>query len=577
METKNMNEEEIVLAPPTELFDEAMEIAQNTTGDEKFPFALQYDANQKEFLLSMLEMVGAIVEDDDEEGHMLNTRMNMTQLAFIKRLDCVERVRTDEGRNPFLAMEAVNPKTVEASAETLAPKAAEAMQDAQVMTLSTDEPATANADVVVASAGAMARSACSCPTNTSMATAQEISLETWVGGNICCPGAEQWFKFTVPQSKMYTIYTMGALDTEGFLYNCEGTLLAENKDYAGKINFRIKYTPTANTIYYLKVNAHKMNTGSYSLKVTEKILAESVKINSTHASGAVVLELGKTYELPRGQGYDYFVSDIENAPLSVTVSPDETTEKRVDWWMGSLSDIADISYAWADTENNTREKYPYITTKKAGIGRMYAIDWQQNGARDECVVYVGGEPVTGVKVDRTIKTMSKGDSEYVFETVLPENRAFNTNVTWSSSNSSVATVNEEGEVTALDTVNVQEARTAIITVKTEEGGFTATCTVTVDPRPKVTIEKDEEDEDFFNIIFPESESGLIWKSVGYNLYSQNTAIPQTAYERSNYNLPQDFSEKQLAFAYLFDPLGVKHYIQNYYLNHDVNGTDLLYF
>ena len=48
----NVREEEIVLAPPTELFDEARDIAQNTTSDEKFPFALQYDVNQKEFLLS---------------------------------------------------------------------------------------------------------------------------------------------------------------------------------------------------------------------------------------------------------------------------------------------------------------------------------------------------------------------------------------------------------------------------------------------------------------------------------------------------------------------------------------------
>ena len=41
----------------------------------------------------MLQMVGAVVEDDGEEGHMLSTVMNMTQLAFIKRLESVERVK----------------------------------------------------------------------------------------------------------------------------------------------------------------------------------------------------------------------------------------------------------------------------------------------------------------------------------------------------------------------------------------------------------------------------------------------------------------------------------------------------
>ncbi len=62
----NVGEEEIVLAPPMELIDEAKEIAQNTKSDEKFPFKLQYDANRKEFLLSMLFTADAVVEDDNE-------------------------------------------------------------------------------------------------------------------------------------------------------------------------------------------------------------------------------------------------------------------------------------------------------------------------------------------------------------------------------------------------------------------------------------------------------------------------------------------------------------------------------
>lgn len=48
----NVSEENIILAPPVELFDEAKEIAQSTCSDEKFPFMLQHDSNQKEFLLS---------------------------------------------------------------------------------------------------------------------------------------------------------------------------------------------------------------------------------------------------------------------------------------------------------------------------------------------------------------------------------------------------------------------------------------------------------------------------------------------------------------------------------------------
>ena len=111
----NVDEEEIILAQPTELIEEANKIAQNTKSDEKFPFALQYNANQKEFLLSMIKTTGAIVEDDDEEGHILATMMNMTQLAFIKQLDCVERVKTDEGANPSFADKAVLHEVISSS------------------------------------------------------------------------------------------------------------------------------------------------------------------------------------------------------------------------------------------------------------------------------------------------------------------------------------------------------------------------------------------------------------------------------------------------------------------------------
>src|SRR5699024_5656090 len=131
----NVSEENIILAPPVELFDEAKEIAQSTLSDEKFPFALQYDSNQKELLLSMLEAVGAIVENDDDDDHILATMMNMTQLAFIKQLDCVERVKTDEGINPFLAEEAVKLTPIQQEDESLDDEVKVAVTDIDPETL----------------------------------------------------------------------------------------------------------------------------------------------------------------------------------------------------------------------------------------------------------------------------------------------------------------------------------------------------------------------------------------------------------------------------------------------------------
>lgn len=79
--------------------------------------------------------------------------------------------------------------------------------------------------------------------------------------------------------------------------------------------------------------------------------------------------------------------------------------------------------------------------------------------------------VTGVTLDQTDLTLFTGQSEQLTATVTPDN-ATNKNVTWSTSDATIATV-QEGTVTAV------AAGTATITVTTEDGSHTATCTVSV--------------------------------------------------------------------------------------------------
>ncbi|MEE0951781.1 MAG: InlB B-repeat-containing protein [Paludibacteraceae bacterium] len=132
-------------------------------------------------------------------------------------------------------------------------------------------------------------------------------------------------------------------------------------------------------------------------------------------------------------------------------------------------------------------KSTYYTTVNLAPGTQYPIFLHgTDGSKDQdFYVYAikliksassgGGDattPVTGVSLNKTSTTLEIGGTETLTATIEPNN-ATNKNVAWSSSNTSVATVDANGLVTAV------AAGTATITVTTEDGNKTATCAVTV--------------------------------------------------------------------------------------------------
>lgn len=84
----------------------------------------------------------------------------------------------------------------------------------------------------------------------------------------------------------------------------------------------------------------------------------------------------------------------------------------------------------------------------------------------------GPVAVTGVTLNKTSLTLEAGQDETLTATVAPSN-ADNKDVSWSSSNPSVASVDQTGKVSAIS------AGTATITVTTADGNKTATCNITV--------------------------------------------------------------------------------------------------
>ena len=87
--------------------------------------------------------------------------------------------------------------------------------------------------------------------------------------------------------------------------------------------------------------------------------------------------------------------------------------------------------------------------------------------------------VTGITLSQTFASMTTGQMLRLYATVLPQN-ATDQSITWSSSNTPVATVDANGVVTAV------RNGTATIYAKSVDGGYRASCTVSI-PTKSVTF------------------------------------------------------------------------------------------
>lgn len=103
-----------------------------------------------------------------------------------------------------------------------------------------------------------------------------------------------------------------------------------------------------------------------------------------------------------------------------------------------------------------------------------AVDVQGEWLGNPVLVKDGeeGSAVTGISLDKSALALQPGKSTTLTATVTPATAA-NKSVRWTSSDTGVATVDATGRVSAV------AKGTAVITASTEDGGFTAQCTVRV--------------------------------------------------------------------------------------------------
>ena len=143
--------------------------------------------------------------------------------------------------------------------------------------------------------------------------------------------------------------------------------------------------------------------------------------------------------------------------LTATISPSNATYKSVTW------SSSDTSVATVDENGN-------VKALKAGTATI-TVKTSDQGKTATCKITVK-PPVSSVSLNKTSLSLKTGSSESLTATVKPDN-AYDKAVSWSSSNTSVATVDSKGTIKAI------KAGTATITVKTKDQEKTATGKVTV--------------------------------------------------------------------------------------------------
>ena len=192
----------------------------------------------------------------------------------------------------------------------------------------------------------------------------------------------------------------------------------------------------------LPVMAVGCSTDDGGISEPTTITVSSIKLNQTSAT----LNVGETID------------------LTATVSPENATDKTVTW-SSSDSGVATVSDG-------------KVTAVSVGSSTITA---RCGNAKSECAVTVSPIEVISVTLDQTSLTLTAGETIDLTATVSPENATDKT-VTWSSSDSDVATVSD-GKVTA---VSVGSS-----TITARCGNVKSECAVTVSPIEVTSVTLDQ--------------------------------------------------------------------------------------
>ena len=223
-----------------------------------------------------------------------------------------------------------------------------------------------------------------------------------------------------------------------------------------------------------------------------------------------------------GSSTPIYPTSISLSAESSSISIGATTQLTVGY-TPSETNVKNVTYSSSDTYIATVSNTGLVTGVAQGSATITATAETSSGTTTATTsITVTPISVTNVSLSSNSETIKVGKTVTLTPTISPSN-ATNKNVTWSSSNTGIATVSE-GVVTGVS------AGTATITVSTVDGNKTATCTVVVQ-------ESSAGGEETFSITYTDLPSSY---QTGSTVYTADSGIKFQAYNCANYSSKMQF-------------------------------------
>ena len=182
---------------------------------------------------------------------------------------------------------------------------------------------------------------------------------------------------------------------------------------------------------------------------------------------------------------------IENPVTSITLNTEQLTmeygtkEQLTATVAPDYADYPGLTWTSDNEEVATVDGSGLVTAVSEGEANITATAVDGSGVTATCKVTVTPKLVTSVTLDQSELAIERSFTAQLAATIAPED-ADNRTVTWTSDNEEVATVDENGLVTA---VGIGEAN--ITAIAADGSGVTATCKVTVSPKLVTSVILDE--------------------------------------------------------------------------------------